>query len=275
MSGRKLPQSAATPASLLFMSTHSDLPLTVPPAEGPPGSRTHLRFFRHLEASSPWLGSRASLRPRDATHFEGDTLQAKFARALCERSALPAKELFEATETFELVRKRVRRPVVADLCAGHGLAGLLFAVFERSVESVLLVDRERPASADVLLDAAAEVAPWAPAKIQWRVEALKRTSLPNGTGVIAIHACGLRTDASMELALAARGPFAALPCCRPHRLHPAPTSLKNALGADVAIDVHRTYALENAGYRVRWQEIPAAITPMNRVLSAAPPPVGA
>lgn len=234
------------------------------------GAAPRLRFFRQLDAAGPWLGSRSSLRPRDAEHFPGDTLQDKFARALCERSALPAKELFEATETFELVRKRVRRSVVADLCAGHGLAGLLFAIFERRVDTVLLIDRERPASADVLLDAAAEVAPWAPGKIEWRVESLKRVSLPEDTGVIAIHACGLRTDASMELALKAQGPFAALPCCRPHRLHPAPTSLKNALGADVAIDVHRTYTLENAGYRVRWQQISEAITPMNRVLSAAP-----
>lgn len=183
---------------------------------------------------------------------------------------MPAKELFEATETFELVRKRVRGPVVADLCCGHGLAGLLFAIFERKVESVLLVDRERPASADVLLEVAAEVAPWAPGKIEWRQESLKRTELPQGTGVIAIHACGLRTDASMKLAMEAGGPFAALPCCRPHRLHPAPESLKNALGADVAIDVHRTYQLEGADYTVRWQEIASAITPMNRVLSAAP-----
>ena len=56
------------------------------------------------------------------------------------------------------------------------------------------------------------------------------------------------------------------PCCRPHRLHPAPDVLKRELGGDVAIDVHRTYVLEDAGYRVRWKSIPAAITPMNRIL---------
>ncbi|QDV05591.1 hypothetical protein Poly30_10890 [Planctomycetes bacterium Poly30] len=227
-----------------------------------------LRFYRHIDAGSPWIGSRASLRPRDAEQFPGDGLPAALARALCERSALPAKELFEATETFELVRKRVRGAAVADLCCGHGLAGLLFAIFEREVQKVLLIDRERPASADVLLDAADEVAPWAREKIQWRVEQLKRMELPEGTGVIAVHACGLRTDAAMELAIGARGAFAALPCCRPHRLHPAPESLKNALGADVAIDVHRTYALEAAGYRVKWQEIAEGITPMRRVISA-------
>ena len=49
--------------------------------------------------------------------------------------------------------------MVADLCCGHGLAGLLFAIFEREVERVHLVDRERPASADLILQAAADVAP--------------------------------------------------------------------------------------------------------------------
>lgn len=249
-------------------SSSSERTLTKKPP-GPP--RSSLRFYRRIDVDSPWIGSRASLRPRDAALFEGDSLPAALARALCERRALPAKELFEATETFELVRKRVRGPVVADLCCGHGLAGILFAIFEREVDRVLLIDRERPASAEVLLEVAAEVAPWAPAKIEWRVEQLKRTELPPGTGVIAIHACGLRTDAAMDLAIKARGPFAALPCCRPHRLHPAPESLKNALGADVAIDVHRTYALEAAGYRVRWQDIAQRITPMHRVISAALP----
>ncbi len=262
----QLPQTAAT---LLHPSSNSDLPLTIKPQAAP---RSRLRFYRHIDASSPWVGSRASLRPRDAEQFQGDSLQAALGRALCERSALPAKELFEATETFELVRKRVRGEVVADLCCGHGLAGLLFAIFERCVERVVLVDRERPASADVLLEVAADVAPWAPAKVEWRTESLKRTRLDPGTGVVAIHACGLRTDASMDLAMEAGGAFAALPCCRPHRLHPAPESLKNALGADVAIDVHRTYQLEEAGYSVRWQEIAGGITPMNRVLSAAPGP---
>ena len=36
------------------------------------------------------------------------------------------------------------------------------------------------------------------------------------------------------------------------------------LGEDVAYDVDRTYTMERAGYRVRWREIPAEITPMNR-----------
>ncbi|MEM9408868.1 MAG: hypothetical protein AAGA81_22750, partial [Acidobacteriota bacterium] len=57
---------------------------------------------------------------------------------------------------------------------------------------------------------------------------------------------------------------------RAHAHNPAPVGLRQALGDDVAYDVHRTYALENQGYQVRWREIPEEITPMNRVLIAVP-----
>jgi hypothetical protein len=235
-------------------------------------SDTPLRFLRPLSGVPPERhGSRATLRPEDAALFPADSLPPAFARALCDRSATNLKELLEATETFALVRKVVRRPTVADLCCGHGLAGLLFAVFERDVERVLLVDRERPPSADLVLAAADDVAPWAAPKVEWRTAALKHVELDAGTGVLAIHACGMRTDTALERAVAAHGPFAALPCCRPHRRHPAPEGLKNALGPDVAIDVDRTYTLERAGYRVAWKEISPTITPMNRVLVAKPP----
>lgn len=227
-----------------------------------------LRFFRHVPADDRWIGSRGGLAPGDAARFPGESLAHAFARALCARGAVPAKELFEATETFALARKALRGPVVADLCCGHGLGGALFALMERSVERVLLVDRRRPPSADVVLDALDDVAPWARPKIEWREARLERLELPAGAGVLAIHACGLRTDAALRLALDAGGPFAALPCCRPHRSHPAPQGLKNALGPDVAIDVHRTYALEARGYRVAWKEIARPITAMNRALVA-------
>ncbi|MEL6906766.1 MAG: methyltransferase domain-containing protein [Planctomycetota bacterium] len=239
-------------------------------ARGDAAPRARLRAFRSIDAADPWIGSRNSLRPRDADRFEGDTPLARLARALCERSALPVKELFEAAEVFALARKRVRAPVVADLCCGHGLGGILFGLMERSVERVLLVDRVRPASADVLLDAADEVAPWVRPKVEWREARLERVEVPAGAGVLAVHACGTRTDRSLEVAVQARGPFAALPCCRPHRRHAAPDALKRALGADVAIDVHRTYALEAAGYWTWWDEIAPEITPMNRLITARP-----
>ena len=85
-----------------------------------------------------------------------------------------------------------------------------------------------------------------------------------------IQACGGLTDTCIELALEGGGPFAVMPCCRAKARNRAPRGLRQALGEDVAYDVDRTYAIERRGYNVRWREIPAAVTPMNRVLIAVP-----
>ena len=44
------------------------------------------------------------------------------------------KELVEAFEFFAAVRKDLRARSLADLCAGHGLVGVLFALHERRLE---------------------------------------------------------------------------------------------------------------------------------------------
>ena len=63
-------------------------------------------------------------------------------------------------------------------------------------------------------------------------------------------------------------------------LQPLPEALREGFppgsvqreGADeVWPGIDRTYRLERAGYRVRWSEIPAEITLMNRILVAARP----
>jgi hypothetical protein len=56
--------------------------------------------------------------------------------------------------------------------------GLLFGAFEPAVERVLLIDARRPRSFDVLLAAAAEVAPWLPAKVTFLTADVTR--LPGG-----------------------------------------------------------------------------------------------
>ncbi len=190
------------------------------------------------------------------------------ARALCEARILPFKELFESFEFFERVRRRLRAPHVADLCAGHGLTGLLFAVFEPGVERVTCLDKRPPASVETVLNAVCGVAPWARDKVQYvrlGVRGAHRI-LPHGASVVAIHACGARTDRSLETAMALDGAVAVMPCCYHHTARRAPRALKKALGAAVATDVARTYRLEGAGYDVDWAAIPEVITPMNRIL---------
>ena len=48
----------------------------------------------------------------------------------------------------------------------------------------------------------------------------------------------------------------------------APSAVRRWLGVSVAADVHRSYALEAAGYEVVWRHVPALVTPMNRILVA-------
>lgn len=205
-------------------------------------------------------------------YFGGDSLHERFARALAARRAVPFKEVLESFEFFARVRKHVRAPEVADYCAGHGLVGALFALYERRVERVHLVERKPPRSRALVLEAAREVAPWTAAKFREQTLNVKRVraDLPSGSAVVAVHACGELTDRAIELALELEGPVALLPCCRPHRRSPAPAAIARAIGDDLAFDIDRTYRLERAGYHVRWDELPEAITPMNRVLVGRP-----
>lgn len=237
--------------------------------------------FRYLrQFNSPEFAKKASCRDRlrqsDSRWFPGDYLSSVFARKLCERRALPFKEVLESFEFFACVRNRIRCTSVADLCCGHGLVGILFAMFERDVENVCLLDKVRPKSFDLILGAAQAVAPWTAAKINYVESPLKQTlrHVESGTAILGVHACGARTDKCIEHAISLRSTIALLPCCRRHRLHDSPECLKNVLGGDVAIDVDRTYRLHAAGFRVRWDRISPQITEMNRVLIGQPVPTG-
>lgn len=230
-----------------------------------------LRAFREADAAAH-AGSRARLRPRDAERFPGQGLFERFARELALERAVPIKELCEAGEVFVRARRLLRAPVVADLCAGCGLLGVLFALCERSVETVHLIDREPPPSLQDVLAAALRLGPWVEGKVRVHRALLRDADaiLPAGASLVAIHACGERTDAVLDLALARRAPLAVLPCCHASRRNPAPLALRRALGETLSADVDRTYRLARAGFHVRWEEIPSAITPMNRLLLAAP-----
>lgn len=202
--------------------------------------------------------------------FDTDGMADKLARALLDARAVPFKEVLESFEFFEHVRRRVRAPVVADLCCGHGLAGMLYGVYHRDVTEVLLVDRKRPDSVSRSLAALGEVAPWLPAKVRFIEGRVEDVELPRGAAVLGVHACGGATDAILDKALSVGGPVALLPCCHPDRGLPGPPTLGRALGTAMATDIHRTYRLDAAGYRTRWTEIPPAITPMNRVIAGWP-----
>jgi len=241
------------------------------------GAMTSTSSFRLLRqfadpARAGLLRGSGRIDERCLPLFPGDGLGDQLARALARRSALPLKEVLESYEFFAAVRKEVRRADLVDACSGHGLVGALFALYERKVERVTFIEKHPPASREEVLAAACEVGPWVADKLHLLDGALRKRGpeVAPGSAVVAVHACGLRSDEAIDLALSTGGPVALMPCCRPHGRSPAPDVLTRELGGDLAFDVDRTYRMEQAGYVVRWTQIPEGITPQNRILVGRP-----
>ena len=204
-------------------------------------------------------------------HFPSASLQDRLVRELGRHEVLSVKEILESFEFFQRVRKHVRASSVTDLCCGHGLAGILFALFERRVDRVTLIDQEEPPSGARVFACAITVGPWVADKVRFETVRMKEVvdHLEPFTSIIATHACGVLTDRCIDCAIAVKGSVALMPCCYPNRRCEAPPAIRQALGTELAFDIDRTYRLEAAGYRVRWDAIPAGITPMNRVLTGS------
>ena len=230
---------------------------------------TGFRAFRQFNNPElrPLAGTKFRIDRRVLRHFTGDGLADRIARELAEVRAFAFKELFESFEFFERVRKRLRAPCVADLCAGHGLTGLLFAVFERRVERVILVDRARPQNHQRVLAAVSKIAPWVADKVEyWDTDIKNARDMTEHTSVIAVHACGGRTDACIDVAIRVGANLAVMPCCHSKTPYRGPKTLPSKLGIALATDVDRTYRLRAAGYAVTWTAVPAEITAKPRII---------
>ncbi len=229
------------------------------------------RFTVFPQFNEPELASMVRSRHRLGTTasevFSGTRIQDRFVRALAERRVLNTKEVLESFAFHKRTRKRIRRPQMADLCCGHGLTGVLFALLETRVEHVTLVDSRRPDSVTAVLDAAVSLAPWMRDKVTYiEADIGDGVELPRGTAVFGVHACGAQTDRVLDVGVECGGPIAVMPCCYRKAARHGPPGIQEVLGAPMAIDIHRTYRMAAAGLRVDWAEIPSEITPMCRVM---------
>ena len=232
---------------------------------------TSFRFFPQLNSieDKGWMHSTSHFTPSHyEKFFKGDSLQSKFLKLLGEAKLLPIKEVFECFEYFARIRKHVRAPEMCDLCCGHGLLGILFAIFEKQVQTVYLVDKIEPPSRQKLISLAIDAAPWIAPKLVNKAVKLSSEStwLKPGMAIISAHACGILTDLCIDIACTTEGNVAILPCCYPKKHCKAPLALQLKLGFETAFDIDRTYQLERAGFQVRWDSIPTAISPMNRII---------
>jgi hypothetical protein len=216
--------------------------------------------------------SRAShgrLTDRDLDRFSTDTLFNRIARAVCHAGCLPRKELYEAWEVGRRVRRLFRGGRIVDLGGGHGLLAHVMLLLDDSSSGAMVLDKTLPPSSAKLHDVLVDVWPRLSGRVTFVASPLEGADIQASDVVVSSHACGDLTDRVLELAAAARARVAVLPCC--HDLASNDDGgLSGWVDSSLAIDVMRALRLEQHGYRVWTQVIPADITPKNRLLIGAP-----
>jgi hypothetical protein len=219
---------------------------------------------RHAFAPS----SRGRLTAHDLDRFPGRTLFDRIGRAICSAGCLPRKELFEAWEVARRVRRVCRGGRIVDLAAGHGVLAQILLLLDDSSPHAVAVDAAIAPSAAKVHDALVQAWPRLAGRVTFMTGAIDDVALTKDDLVVSIHACGALTDRVLDRALAAGTRVAVLPCCHDRATCDA-ADLEGWIDAPLAIDIRRAERLRAAGYRVRTQTIPAAITPKNRLLIGA------
>ena len=238
-----------------------------------PVQMSQFRVFRDFNQADSWLARwRRRIDPVAVERLGQRGRIQQVLEALATERCIRVKEVVESFEVYACVHKRLNSPKIIDLCCGHGLTGYLFAIFGRHIEEVILLDREESISAGEV-QACLELAfPEIRGRVRRITSTLKKNSevIDERTSLVAVHACGSRTDRCIDLAISHNRPIVAVPCCYSGTGQDVPRALRTSLGVELATDIGRTYRLENAGFAVEWDSIPEAVTPMNRVLIAHP-----
>lgn len=213
--------------------------------------------------------SHGRLTSHDLDRFPGDTLFHRVARASCGAECLPRKELYESWEMARRVRRLFRGGRIVDLGAGHGLLAHVMLLLDDTSPEALVVDKALPPSSGKLHEVLVQAWPRLAGRVTFVARSIDDIEIRATDLVVSSHACGALTDRVLDRAVAARARVAVLPCC-----HDLATGDGSALAGWVdgaaAIDIMRAVRLEQQGYRVWTQTIPADITPKNRLLIGAP-----
>ena len=209
------------------------------------------------------------------------------------------KEVVESTEFYLRAGKRLfgaaRRVLknnmnqqdndiitIHDLCSGHGLTGMLFAACNpyRGTSNtnvpVVLVDRTKPQSHDILREIVSEVCPWVTNDSVHFISSTLQDYISkpeeiknNAKIVISTHACGSLTDDVLNFSVNRMATaVAVMPCCYTGTDSGTPYGLRRMLGVSLSADVRRSFYLQDNGFHVDLATIPKAITPMNRIIVA-------
>lgn len=226
-------------------------------------------YFHGLTTFSP--SSKGRLTDRDLGRFPSQSLFDRIARAVCQAGCLPRKELYEAWEVARRARRLFRGGRIVDLGAGHGLLAQVLMVLDDTSPEAITVDTRLPPSCARLHEAIIGQWPRLQGRVTFEEGPLDAVDLRPGDLVVSSHACGALTDVVLDRAAAARARVAVLPCCHDLSANNA-GALSGWVDGPLAIDIMRVVRLEQQGYRVWTQTIPADVTPKNRLLIASPIP---
>jgi hypothetical protein len=213
--------------------------------------------------------SRGRLTDRDLDRFPSTTLFDRMARAVCHAECLPRKELYEAWEMARRVRRLFRGDRILDLGGGHGLLAHALLLLDDSSSCALVVDKAVPSSAAKLHGVLSEAWPRLAGRVAFVTGEFDSVEVERTDLVVSSHACGALTDRVLEQAADARARVAVLPCCHDFEACDA-GALTGWVDRSIAIDILRAVRLEQRGYRVWTQTIPADITRKNRLLLGEP-----
>lgn len=213
--------------------------------------------------------SKQRLTEHDRDRFAGATLFDRLGRTVCRAHCLPRKELYESWEVARRARRRFRGGRVVDVGGGHGLLAHVMLLLDNSSPSALVVDIAVPPSSASLQHQIVVEWPRLAGRVRFVNVPLEDVELSSDDVIVSSHACGAFTDRVLSRAVAAGARVAVLPCCQ--ELATCDTgSLTGWLDSALAVDVTRATRLAHQGYQVWTQQIPAEITPKNRLLLGAP-----
>lgn len=214
-------------------------------------------------------GAKSRLTHHDVGRFAGNTLLDRIGRVVCGVGRLPRKELFEAWEVARRVRRSCRGGRVVDVAGGHGLLAHLMLLLDDSSSEAVIVDPTPPSSAAAVSTAILAEWPRLDGRIHLVTEDIRHVPVNATDVIVSSHACGALTDRILDAAIAASARVAVLPCCQDLETCDS-GPLSGWLDGAMAVDAMRAIRLAAAGFTVRTQTIPGAITPKNRLLIGIP-----
>ena len=145
----------------------------------------------------------------------------------------------------------------------------ILLIMDGTSPAAVAVDTALPASTGKLHDALSRTWPQLRLRVSFEARSLDSIELQPDDVVVSSHACGALADLVIDRALAARARVAVLPCCHGLKVNDQ-GALSGWVDGALAVDIMRAIKLEQHGYRVRTQTIPATVTPKNRLLLATP-----